>query len=530
MPDEDEKPTRKRFRWLKRICVFLVVFHGVTIAARIWWGLYADARLREVTDRIRARGEPLEWSEFAPEPVPDDENAALLYKKAVDNPLLVDESSTFHMGLGPTWGLESQDTPDEAGEKGWSAEQLREILWMAASDPEFRRSHKDEVRAILEMCEESLKLCPRARGMEGIDWGIDFDGPAIEVELPPLRELRNLVELVCLAALDAHESDRDAESLELLRDALRLQDSLAKVPHLISVLQAQGVSHVVCGVLEEILPELSIGSNSRAAPRSAVEEMISALLDPRSMQDSLRRGLTAERNQAYDTFERFRSLDGNGFADHPAGWGERVLLWVHTGPMWTLDEARFLKFLDAHVVAASQDNAPDYVRTLERVFPDVNRYLEEQDTAEGIKAFTRRMSGILTPSLGRVRMWHYRAVADRRMAATGLCIRLYQLDNGHRPEDLDQLVARYIPEVPDDPFGEKGTRISYRPRAHRPVLYSVWVDGKDDGGKAFWESDDGESGDVPFYLDGKRPSLADRGSGLGSRNPCGKTTCRRRGV
>ena len=67
------------------------------------------------------------------------------------------------------------------------------------------------------------------------------------------------------------------------------------------------------------------------------------------------------------------------------------------------------------------------------------------------------------------------------MAATGLAIRLYEIDHGRRPERLADLVPEYLPAVPDDPMDAR-RKISYLPRAKRPLLYSVGENGTDEGG------------------------------------------------
>ena len=102
-------------------------------------------------------------------------------------------------------------------------------------------------------------------------------------------------------------------------------------------------------------------------------------------------------------------------------------------------------------------------------------------------------------------MPQFRNLAWRRMAATALAIRLYQLDHGQRPADLAQLVPEYLPAVPLDPFNPTGGPLRYRPAATPPILYSVHEDGVDDGG----EYDTRRWGpDLDFFLDGGRPRSA----------------------
>src|SRR5258708_3211423 len=73
----------------------------------------------------------------------------------------------------------------------------------------------------------------------------------------------------------------------------------------------------------------------------------------------------------------------------------------------------------------------------------------------------------------------YRAMADRRLAATALAIRLYALDHdGQLPPTLDALAPQYLPAVPIDPMSGQSLRYLNEPR--NPRIYSVGADGVDD--------------------------------------------------
>jgi hypothetical protein len=98
-------------------------------------------------------------------------------------------------------------------------------------------------------------------------------------------------------------------------------------------------------------------------------------------------------------------------------------------------------------------------------------------------------------------------LASRRMAATAIAIRLYELDHGRRPSTLVELIGSYLPATPDDPLAPSGP-IRYIPNAERPLLYSVGQNGTDDGGAYTMDSTghaEEMSLDLPFFLDGSRP-------------------------
>ena len=59
-----------------------------------------------------------------------------------------------------------------------------------------------------------------------------------------------------------------------------------------------------------------------------------------------------------------------------------------------------------------------------------------------------------------------------------LTLKAYEQDHGSLPVTLDELVPRYLKQVPTDAFDGKPIRYS----AERRILYSVGEDLRDDGG------------------------------------------------
>jgi hypothetical protein len=66
----------------------------------------------------------------------------------------------------------------------------------------------------------------------------------------------------------------------------------------------------------------------------------------------------------------------------------------------------------------------------------------------------------------------------------------YRLEHGHYPKKLDVLAPRYLAAIPPDLFS--GKPLIYRPSAKGYLLYSVGVNGKDEGGRGY---DDEPKGD-----------------------------------
>jgi hypothetical protein len=91
-----------------------------------------------------------------------------------------------------------------------------------------------------------------------------------------------------------------------------------------------------------------------------------------------------------------------------------------------------------------------------------------------------------------------RVIAHERLLAAELALRCYQSEQGRLPTSLEQLVPKYLQQVPTDPFS--GRPVIYHAQGTNWLLYSVGEDGVDDGGERVGRSVSGTvtKGDL-FY-------------------------------
>jgi len=90
--------------------------------------------------------------------------------------------------------------------------------------------------------------------------------------------------------------------------------------------------------------------------------------------------------------------------------------------------------------------------------------------------------------------------ATSQLLSTELAIRTFRNEEGKLPRSLDELVPEYLPTIPVDPFDLEGRSLRYRVIQDRFTLYSVGVDGVDDGGELpanyaepnYWYRNDGD--------------------------------------
>ena len=181
---------------------------------------------------------------------------------------------------------------------------------------------------------------------------------------------------------------------------------------------------------------------------------------------------------------------------------ERALILPFT-PLLELDGIVMLRDMEQLIAACDRPSWP----TAAEIAVSLT---QERDRARhgAFAKIQRPLSGILISSLDRAMQIHYRVLAQRRMAAVALAIRLCEVDHGRRPTELAELVPDYLDEVPADPMAADGATFRYLPDAAMPVLYSVGEDSVDDGGLVWDEKRkkyDRYNHDVVFLLDGRLP-------------------------
>jgi len=421
------------------------------------WGITGHRRLQSEIDRIVAAGEPLFPKDFDSPSVPDEDNAVLVLREA-------EQAST---GQG---------------------NQLLDLT----DDRHTHASSGEEVRTIVEANTKALGLIRRARSLQAVDWGVRIRSPVMEstavVKLSPQRDL---AKLVAGAARHAHYTGADSVAIAELRDLLVLSARLEKRPTLIAHLGTLAQSALCAHTVETIAPHVTLADRAPktdrpdAAPagRDQLQALIGELLDERGTQESLLLALHCERMVELDGIQAFRD-EVTGFA---------------FAPLADVAGARLLRDL-SHVVA---------MVTQRQDWPAMRAwFVGAEAPASGLARFASLFRRVTIPSLRHAVELHYRAVCDRRMAATALAIRLYELDHDRRPEKLAEMVPDYIPRVPADAFGEEGRAIGYLPDADPPILYSVGANAVDDQGKFALRPQgriDYEVGDAPFFLNGDRP-------------------------
>jgi hypothetical protein len=108
-------------------------------------------------------------------------------------------------------------------------------------------------------------------------------------------------------------------------------------------------------------------------------------------------------------------------------------------------------------------------------------YMEQRRTdSRTIDPRHNFLTAILSPGLDRLTRTLGRGEANDSCGQIAIAMTRYRLDHGSWPTELSLLTPKYLAAIPIDPFDGKPLRLVTR--GEIPTLYSVDVDGVDDGG------------------------------------------------
>ncbi len=471
------RPIHPHYWWFKRILLAVAVLILALVVLRWWWGYEADRRLQAKIDEYRAAGQPVTIEDFQFPPVPDGENAAYCLIKAAAA-VAVDPNSTLSVSS-------------------------------VLDNPEMMETRAAALRRLIAANLKSLRQARLSRSKARVDWGVRFTTPVVNITgtvLPLLSPQRELGRLLWVAAVWQHRSGDDAAAVETLRDAMAQVERVGQIGILIAHLTAIGVDGLAVSAVESVAADLAIADALAASPttpsparREQVQALIADLLDEAGLQEAWRRSMYGERlwhlEMARDP------MGAVGWLPGPAAPGPGLLARLRSfplAPIFKLDCLFSAQFATTAIDACLAESYPTAQAHVLR-YPSFD---------SGIERVTHSLSRIGVPSLQRIVQLHFRMIAMRRMAATALAIRLYELDHGSRPGSLEELAPDYLSSIPADPFAADGRSLGYRPDAPKPVLYSVGADGKDDRGEyelrepsvIVWDARD-----LVFFLNGDRP-------------------------
>ncbi|HOW43469.1 MAG TPA: tetratricopeptide repeat protein [Candidatus Omnitrophota bacterium] len=337
----------------------------------------------------------------------------------------------------------------------------------------------DQLRALLAQNQPALDQFRKAAGFAQCDFAFD----SAKKEGLQSSEMVNVVQLFYLLALDAKRKEFDRDHRGAVRDYLSALQCLAQLGRQ----QGQGflISIMFKAVAEQPVFIAIKGFVNRpdvsAADLRQVLESIERLNAGRRSVEQFVRDEIADHEKLFlggPSFDELREKTSPEYAEN------------------VRDEyVRLAQKVSVVVGEAAKNNQPDDVRQkIDRLTAGAAG--KQGDLMQVAQFFQALYSGKKTPQpLYVAQVWtaaggsgysfmiqkYYLCRVAEDLLAAGVALRLYELERGNPPDQLDTLVPSFLTEIPLDPYNSfKPFRYSRAPRGW--IVYSVGPDRKDDRG------------------------------------------------
>jgi N-acyl-D-aspartate/D-glutamate deacylase len=383
---------------------------------------------------------------------------------------------------------EFADEIDRAGQRPWQVKQYPRVAdWLKANEK--------PLAVILEATKRPQYFSPLVppRTKEGSSGGL------IGALLPAVQKCREVARALTIRAMQALAEERLEDARRDLLACHRLGRLVGRGPTLIEGLVGIAID--------------TVASNADVAllERAATD----ARMDVKTLQGWLRDvqrlppmpGLAdkvdlCERFGSLDTFmlvmrgglPALEALGGSPLPKDANPLMKHALDSVNWDPALRLAN----RWFDRIVVALRIEDRAARQRELRRFEADLKKQRAELSDAGTMSrvvtgifmtAETRGeymgkiMITLLMPAIIKVQQAHDRTEQIQRNLHVAFALACYHREHGRYPDKLDALAPAYLERVPPDLFS--GAALIYRPAAKGYLLYSVGVNGRDDGGQGY---------------------------------------------
>lgn len=329
--------------------------------------------------------------ELAPPPIPDAENAALLYKKA------------FELYVG---GLDDEET---------------DAMCRLSEGQAITVEERAKLQVVLDRNREALKLLHEAVARPRCNFGVDYSQGAA-AEMP---HVVGMIRASRLLEVEAFMGE-GAAATEAARAAHRLAEATAGEPTLISQL-VRGICHQMSG---EVLQHEFDG----AMTRDRLDSLVAGL-----SPDAIRSGF--EKTLLFELYSGVKYvMDG----------GDPVPLLTGVP---TLPRREYP--LAAQDLAYFAETMSEFAALAGRPYHEVREEIARIEAArvDGAPGYAE-LTRMLLPAMGRSERRLATTEASLGTARLAAALRIYREENGRYPDSIDA-VRGLLPVVPADPFTGK---------------------------------------------------------------------------
>lgn len=452
--DEPDYPSPPRVWWLKRLTIVVLLWFLAIAGLIVWWNREADRRLVEGLSQILS-----DSPTTAPAIVlPDEFNARVTLMAATRVLPVIKDGNLLqsHKPVARPVGI-AQTIQDQLGSQSGPSRTLARLARFQAID----------------------------------------EPPTVPVATLPITAIRDLANVVSATALYEHARGNDAEAIELARDMLsitrRFQHDRGGVFDAFSGIFVERTALTIWAVADEMNVNVAAGATTQpTGPANTVQvkSLIGELLDDGNGNQQLARAMRRQRidlaGRLTDPKVRTQMLS------------QIILAGVPEAPL-DLDIVRFLARMEqtaAHLAA----NRPGDAEAAWALSASQDRTV--------ITRVSQPISSQASESFRLQFKTNRQKLTELHAVATALAVRLYEIERGNLPNQLEELVPDYLPAIPVDPFSRDQKAFRYL-KAPSLMIYSVGENGTDDGGigSAAWTPGKMPAGVNPLSHPGRWQSL-----------------------
>ena len=434
---------------------------SLPVLAHAGWNFALLLQVKAKLDQIAASGAPVSLEQVVPPPVPDEQNAALLYQKAF-----------------------------EAFQASGGKHQLDKVYTMLPSDRlEIPPARWAAAKRIVSRNQRTYALLKAASERSHCRFPVDWEKPqdALYDVSPHFLRMAACARFLRLRAVVKSQEGKVGEAVDSIKVGLRMAD-LSSEPGLIAALNQNLLIRTTLWGLPPILVK------HRISPQSA--QGLFADLHQTDLSESLARALEVERVLGIWGLDQAArgpktALRAMGGVSKEIQDISKAMAWLYASYLGKsaqkTDKLLYLELMERRI-AISRLPYRDAKPALEE--------LKEDSTHFPALALMTRLGVSLYTSLD--------ADMNDLMAEIGavqiaLALKAYQYKTGHYPASLQEL-RRLVPwDLPTDPFS--GKDLGYRREGSGFILHSYGLDLDDDGGqipkgKLFSSPGTKDSGDI----------------------------------
>ncbi len=429
---------KRTILWMGGILIVLILVHTILVAI-------TGRQLRAAYAAVAEAGRPMTAEEIIPAPVPEEDNGALLYKKAFALLEVLEPEDWFDVHSGTA---ETNAPPAEA---------------MSAA-----RTFIDDADTarLLELIAEAAEK-PACRFER--DWSA---GAAML--LPDCAAMRNITRLLYVKSLvEAHDNDGAAAGRSLAI-GLRTADAYRDEPILIGQLVRTSQIGMMLDAVAMVLARTELPDSAAAALTRQIREMKGSRGFVRSM-DGERLLLGEWAFGLFTTAEGAATLAKMSDEDLASVHMRRYGSWI--AKSWLqADHAAYIRLM----LRMTEEGAK----------PPHEARWEKFDIEDQFPRYCI-LTSLLLPALNSAANVAAAGEARLGIADAAIAVKRHRARHGAYPESCEMVDKELLPAWPMDPFS--GKPLVYGPSEKGFRIYSIGINRKDDEGQ---KSDDRKKGDI----------------------------------